>query len=450
MKPLAPARNSLVQPIWRDRPGRVITPMGLALALSLLGDATLYTVLPTHTAEAGIALGGVGVILGVNRAVRLLLNTPAGMLYDRLPRRWIYLPASAIGVLSTIIYALSGSFWPLLAGRLLWGLAWSGLWVGANAITLDLAGSDNRGRLMGWTQAWFFLGGALSFLVGGYLTDLFSYRLALWVGAGLSAIGLLAAALFLPETWPGGPRQPETTGRVLEAGQTGTASRELATGNWRDRLAEAGPALRHGGWLALYAYGVLRFCMAGVLSTTLSLFVAQRIGNQVAVGAAVFGVSTLTGILLGARPLVSLATAPWAGNLSDLRGRQALLRWGALIGAASFLLLARGSLPAIIASGLLGSLAMGMLSPITSALVGDLAPAARQGHSLGWLATAGDFGSAIGPIIAYALLPVIGLSAVYLISAVLMASIWAASLAAGSDAKGSEAATQPVRCRSQR
>ena len=49
-------------------------PLGLGTALSLMGDATLYTVLPTHTAEAGIPLSSVGIMLGINRAVRILLN----------------------------------------------------------------------------------------------------------------------------------------------------------------------------------------------------------------------------------------------------------------------------------------------------------------------------------------------------------------------------------------
>ena len=80
--------------------GKLLFPLGLGTALSLMGDATLYTVLPTHTAEAGIALGGVGILLGINRAVRLFLNGPAGLAYDRMPRRWLFIPALFIGALS--------------------------------------------------------------------------------------------------------------------------------------------------------------------------------------------------------------------------------------------------------------------------------------------------------------------------------------------------------------
>ena len=153
------------------RPSRVLFPLGLGTALSLMGDATLYTVLPTHTSEVGIALGSVGIILGVNRAVRVFLNSPAGLAYDRWPRRRLFVPALFIGALSTMVYAATHGFWPLLVGRLLWGLAWSGIWVGGATIILDVTTDQDRGRWTGLYQTWFFLGAALGAFAGGLLTE---------------------------------------------------------------------------------------------------------------------------------------------------------------------------------------------------------------------------------------------------------------------------------------
>src|SRR3990170_977576 len=76
-------------------PQRTIDLIGLGIVLSLLGDATLYTVLPDPgiAAAAGISLSVVGVVLGLNRLVRLAFNPAAGVLYDRLPlwrlRGWL-------------------------------------------------------------------------------------------------------------------------------------------------------------------------------------------------------------------------------------------------------------------------------------------------------------------------------------------------------------------------
>ena len=51
------------------------------------------------------------------------------------------------------------------------------------------------------------------------------------------------------------------------------------------------------------------------------------------------------------------------------------------------------------------------------ALVGDLADRSRPGVTMGSLATAGDIGSAAGPLLAYALLTIVNLQWVYLLCA---------------------------------
>ena len=97
---------------------RVLTLLGLGTAISLLGDATLYTVLPNPSiaTQVGVTLAMVGVLLGVNRATRLVLNGPVGILYDRLPRRGLLVTSMVLGTASSIIYAVGSGFWPLFAG----------------------------------------------------------------------------------------------------------------------------------------------------------------------------------------------------------------------------------------------------------------------------------------------------------------------------------------------
>ncbi len=97
-----------------------MTVLGLGVAISLLGDSTLYTVLPRPevAAEAGVSLAMVGVLLGANRAVRLLTNGVAGVLYDRLPRRPLLTASLFLGALSTLIFAAGRGPAPLLLSRL--------------------------------------------------------------------------------------------------------------------------------------------------------------------------------------------------------------------------------------------------------------------------------------------------------------------------------------------
>ena len=123
------------------KPQRTVTLLGIGTAISLLGDATLYTVLPhpNIAAQVGVSLAMVGVLLGANRAVRLLLNGPVGLVYDRLPRRPLLIAALTIGSISSMIYALGRGFWPIFTGRIMWGMAWSLLWIGGNAVVLEIS-----------------------------------------------------------------------------------------------------------------------------------------------------------------------------------------------------------------------------------------------------------------------------------------------------------------------
>lgn len=384
----------------RPHPARVLFPLGLGTALSLMGDATLYTVLPTHTADAGITLAAVGVMLGVNRAIRLFLNGPAGLAYDRWPKRRLFIPALFIGALSTALYAVVRGFWPLLIARMLWGLAWSGIWVGGAAMILDVTGAADRGRWTGLYQTWFFLGSALGSLSGGALTDAVGYTTTMWIGAALTALGGVVAWLRLPET-----RAERPSGDRLALHSPEEASQ---------------PRLRANGdlWFAAALQGVNRFVISGMLSATMGLLVQDRLRDA---GVAV-GVATLTGVLMAGQTLFSMLAAPYSGILSDRLGsRQRVVALGLASGVAGMALLAWGAPAAIIAGALLVAAAKGSVQSMATTLTGDVVSPAQRGRAIGLLHTAGDFGSAVGPSVAYALLPLVALRGIYWICAAVFA-----------------------------
>jgi len=66
---------------------------------------------------------------------------------------------------------------------------------------------------------------------------------------------------------------------------------------------------------------------------------------------------------------------------------------------------------------ILASMTTGGLQTLTTAVVGDEVSSVHRGKAISILYTSGDLGSAIGPIVAYALLPTIGLRGVYWICA---------------------------------
>ncbi|MBN1641957.1 MAG: MFS transporter [Anaerolineae bacterium] len=387
-------------------PARVLLPLGLGTALSLMGDATLYTVLPTHTVEAGITLTGVGILLSVNRAIRLFLNGPAGLAYDRWSHRALFISSLWVGALSTALYALTRGFWPLFAARLLWGLAWSGIQVGGAAMVLDVAGAQRRGRWTGLYQTWFYLGGAVGALGGGLLTDWLGYATTMWVGAALTGIGALAAWLLLPET-----RQARQRGLAPPPGAPAIETPGL-------------PVRTHGLlWFAASLQGLNRFAVSGVMAATLGLLVQERLFPV----QSVLGVAGLTGVLMAARTALSMGAAPAAGILSDrVTSRWPVVALALAAGAVGMATSTSAAPVGLLVGVSIVSLSRGGISSLATSLTGDLATPAQRGRAIGALHTASDLGSAIGPSAAYLMLPVIGLRGVYLACAglYLIALLW--------------------------
>lgn len=383
-------------------PWRILIPVGIGTALSLVGDTSLYAVLPTHVTDAGVSLASVGLLLSANRFIRLVLNGPVGWVYDRYPRRYLFVTALFVGAVSTAMYSLTSGFWPLFGARLLWGLAWAGIWVGGNAIILDISQPHNRGRWVGFYQTSFFLGGSSGAILGGTLTDWLGYHRAMGVGATLTLAGALIALLFLPET------------RALRpsAEAAATMSGQPADQTDPDRRAEL---------LSTFVFlGTGRLVSAGILLPTLGLFLLEELGDSLPLAGFVLGVTTLTGIALGANNFIAMLTAPILGRLSDwTNNRWQVVAAGLIPGLAGFALLAGGS-PWLFLVGMpLIALSVGGQG-LAATLIGDLSSVQKRGRRLGLLFTIGDLTSAIGPPLAYALRPWLGLRGIYLFSAAIL------------------------------
>ena len=92
--------------------GSTIIALGLGTAFSLLGDSTLYTVLPEpgFAVQVGLTSGLVGVALGLNRLVRIAFNGAAGALMDSYAARKGN--ARNVGVIGVAFFHEEGSRWP--------------------------------------------------------------------------------------------------------------------------------------------------------------------------------------------------------------------------------------------------------------------------------------------------------------------------------------------------
>lgn len=374
-------------------PSRVLIPLGLGTAISLLGDSTLYTVLPhaSIAASAGVTLTMVGIILGVNRLVRLVSNPIAGSLYDRLPTRKLMIASLFIGFISTMLYAIGGGFEIFLLGRVLWGIAWSGIWIGGNTIVLDIANDENRGRLSGRYQMWFFAGIGASAFLGGLFTDVFGFHGGLLISAILTGMALLMWILYLPETKPyrvNTPRnsQPKSSHRFP----------------WKTAILTSIPVF------------VVRFGLAGVLASTTIIWLESFIADGVTFEGGFIPIATFTGAFVAVRTLTGMISAPAAGTLSDRLNRRWLII-AMLLAIGSFGLWLMSSVAMITAflGALLASLPGGGVQTLAPATAGDIVRPEFEGRVISVIYTIGDVGSALGPPLALWVVGVVGLTSLY-------------------------------------
>jgi MFS family permease len=142
-------------------------PTGRAVALvtaaALFGDTLLYTALPVSAARLGLDALAVGLILSLNRWVRLFTNPYAARLFERVPAGTLILIALGLAVASTAAYALPAALLLFYASRLVWGMSWSLLRLGSLLSAIDSAGA-RAGRALGDMRALFglgYLGGAI-------------------------------------------------------------------------------------------------------------------------------------------------------------------------------------------------------------------------------------------------------------------------------------------------
>jgi MFS family permease len=149
----------------------------------------------------------VGVLLSVNRWVRLLTNPLAARLYERFPAGALVVVAIVLSAVSTAMYALPAALAVFLLGRLLWGFCFSMLRLGSFLATLEDA-ATHAGRRIGNTRSIWGIG----YFAGAAFAP-FAVESLGWTGACLVAAALTLVAgigpAFVAAPWQRRVRVPE-------------------------------------------------------------------------------------------------------------------------------------------------------------------------------------------------------------------------------------------------
>lgn len=377
--------------------------VGGTIGLAIVGDSFLYGTLPLEAKNLGLALPLVGILLSINRIIRLLSNTWASSVFEKLGPRRPFVFATILALFTTAAYGAGWGFIVFLLARMGWGIAWSALRQGGYQAVWT-GGDKAKGRLMGMLWGVIRLGSAFSVLFGGYLRDRFGYRTGV---AGIAALTALAVPVAWSIRWPAEPRQaPRAQGSIREG--------------WREAL-KTPPGRR------LLLAGFVHSAFEGALISTTSLFLADRLGGDVLFPSLGARIGTLAGSLLALRWISDMLFGPAIGAISDRIGQTSTLVVLAAVLLVTMLgVVGLNGMPLILCLCVLFISSAGLMITLAPLASGVALRAERPHLYVGVYATAHDAGGAIGPLLAYFATGVIGLSGQYLLAAVvlILAILW--------------------------
>ena len=138
---------------------------------------------PNMMNDFNINPNDMGLLGGVFFLSFAIFQIPAGILIDRFGPRKVMSSVIIFGVLGSIIFALSNSFYSLLIGRIFMGLGCSICLMGSLVLITRWRDTNQFSKLAGIILAVGGIGGLLATTPLSYFSELYGWRLSFWLAA---------------------------------------------------------------------------------------------------------------------------------------------------------------------------------------------------------------------------------------------------------------------------
>ncbi len=374
------------------RTGRPALVVALTTAASLFGDTLLYTALPVNASRLGLDGLAVGLILSINRWVRLATNSVAARLYERLPAGLLVICALALAVLTSALYALPSLLLLLFGARLVWGFCWSVLRQGSYLAAIDDA-PLHAGRRLGEMRAVFGVGYLAGAAYAPFAVEQFGWSAACLGAALLTLVGGAGPAL-IAAPWRRAIRSVDQAAERLSV--------------WNVEL------------VALFLIGAVQLSLSAGFVIVAGGF---RIASLFPQGAPVFGAivpaSFVAGAFVLSQRVAQVGWSTFAGRLAERAAGRAFFVAAALAVLGSLTLATTTEAWVLVGAGTVVFFAAISVGIAVEVVVARRAPAHERARVLAAYNTWADLGAAFGALAGGAL-QVIGPQAALWICAVLM------------------------------
>jgi len=363
----------------------------------MVGISIVSPILSVYARSFGVSYTLASLVISMYALGRLVMDLPVGVVADRVGRRPVLLLGATILSAFAFLNGLARGFWELVLYRFLQGIG-SSMWMTSRSILLaDILRPEERGRVLGYFQAFMLLGASAGPTVGGIVAAAWGVRGPFFV-YGLFGLLSLGLSLFLVHE----PGADQVVGRV----KTGDRYR-LSPGSVR-RLLE-NPSFS----AACLATFTIFFLRTGVRSTMIPLYAGDALRlDEVQIG---FVISLST--------VMNLAVVIPIGHLLDRYGRKiVILSTLLLTGLATLTFPFTTNVSQISLSCLFLGVGTGGGGQVPMALAADATVDEPHGLSMGLYRLFGDVGFVLGPIVLGLVADTLGLKAPFFAATLLVVS----------------------------
>ncbi|WP_077604586.1 MFS transporter [Oceanobacillus sojae] len=381
---------------------RKVVGIALITAVTVMGDAMLFIVLPLYWQDFGLtAIWQIGVLLSINRFVRLSITPLVGLFYSKFNIRTGVLISVACAAFSTVSYGLLQGFWLLLLARILWGVAWSFVKLGGMLTVVTFSTEKTRGHYMGLYNGLWGLGGLVGMLAGGFLVDQLSIPF-------VTTLFVLAAVAVFPFIVRLVPKNNRDDGKT-------TASNDLPA---KGKQTILNPYIV----LVILTGGTMGFITMGIFASTLSPLIEQTYHADWSFFGIFIGAATLAGIIQAIRWAWDPVFAPMIGRFVDKsKYKYNWILVPLTLGSIAFLIIGRvESFVLLLITIMFFQMVSTGLLTITDTLAGDAAARSNPVKMMTLHTVAVDLGAAIGPLLSFIIIDLYGISAVFYLSSIVM------------------------------
>ena len=172
----------------------------LAVVMQALDTTIANVALPYMQGSVSASADQINWVLTSYIVAAAIMTPPSGFLANRFGRKRVLMVAVAGFVAASVLCGIAQSLLEIVAFRLLQGFFGAALVPIGQSILLDIYTSEERGSAMALFGVSVMVGPVLGPVIGGWLTDHYSWRWVFYINVPIGALALAGISIFMKET----------------------------------------------------------------------------------------------------------------------------------------------------------------------------------------------------------------------------------------------------------